>query len=153
MTRRGVSTIELMAVLSIIMILMTVEMKSYKYYENYISKMEYKFDIYNIREIMSFSREYCYRNQVCGELYFDNCDEFSKVYFISKKKEIKTLYITKGKKIEDSNYILNGNKSVKIDINENGYISPYTIKILNGDNMMKQIIIQVGGNLVYIKDE
>lgn len=153
MKKEGISTIEVIAVLSIMIVLMSIGIGSSKHFKDYISSLEYKSDIYNIREIMTYSRQYCYENKVYGELYFINSDESIRVYLLSKKRIVKSIDISRGKRIENFNYVLDGKQILKIDINEDGYISPYTINISDNTGTKKKIVIQVGGNLVYIKDD
>lgn len=153
MKKEGFTLIEVVGALAIISIIFTVSFKGFKYYDSHVEKIKSISELCQVREILSFSKEYCYENESYGEVYFDNSEKLSKVYLVSQGMVIKTVYITEEIKLGNSNCIINNKRFLKISINKYGYISPYTIELIDKKGRREKIIIQVGGNLVYIKDE
>ena len=72
---------------------------------------------------------------------------------MSKGKVIKKIDIVGDLRILNSNYVSQNKRIILLKVNSNGYIDPFTIKIIDKNNLIKEIVIQVGGNLIYIKDE
>ncbi len=152
MKRRGVTLIETIAVIAILSILFMISFKSAVYYKSHIEKIENTSVIYNVKEFLIFSKKFCYEKQQSGEIYFDDCASFTKVYLVSKGQIIKELDIIGEFKILNSNYVSNNKKIILLKVNQDGYINPFTIRIMDNNNLIKEIVIQVGGNLVYIRN-
>ena len=153
MKKDGFTLIEVVGSLAILSILLLISFKGFKYYESHVEKIQNVSVLYNVKDILSFSKKYCYENGKAGEIYFDNCDDFNKVYFSSEGNIIKTMYVNEELKLLEANYISKDKRFILLNINKYGYIDPYTIAVINKSNEIRKIVIQVGGNLIYIKDE
>ena len=153
MKKKGFTLIEAVVSLAIVSILFLVSFRGFIFYKNHTEKIQNTSAIYNVKGILSFSKKFCYENEQAGEIYFDNCDNFNEIYFVSKGKVIKKIDNVGDLRILNSNYVSQNKRIILLKVNSNGYIDPFTIKIIDKNNLIKEIVIQVGGNLIYIKDE
>ena len=131
MKKDGFTLIEVVGSLAILSILLLISFKGFKYYESHVEKIENVSVLYNVKDILSFSKKYCY----------------------SEGNIIKTMYVNEELKLLEANYISKDKRFILLNINKYGYIDPYTIAVINKNNEIRKIVIQVGGNLIYIKDE
>lgn len=153
MKKRGFTLIEVVVSLFVISMLFLISFRSFVFYKSHTEKIQNTSAIYNVKGILSFSKKFCYENEQAGEIYLDNCDNFNKLYFISNGKVVKKIDILGDLRLLNSNYVSQNKRIILLKVNSNGYIDPFTIKILDKNNLIKEIVIQVGGDLVYIKDE
>lgn len=151
MKKRGFTIIEIIAVIAILSVLLLIGFKGFRYYKSHIQRMKCISCVYDVKEFLSFSKKYCYENRCSGEIYFDCCDDFTKVYLVCRGKIIKQLDILEKLKLLNSNCVFDDKRCVLLKVSMRGYVSAFTLKITN-DDFIKEIIIQVGGNLIYIKD-
>lgn len=145
--KHGAILMEKVVELSIILIIVTISLLSYKALKIYKSKLDLEYSANELIDILNVARGYS-RNNNCEtrlELQYDNNKNIQNIYFISNTKIIKDFKLKEGIKINEGSF-----KNIIID--KTGYITKSTTILLQDEKgKKKEISIMVGTSYVNLK--
>lgn len=147
--KKGYTLIELIIVLSIMLLLSNLALLGYRSYKNSAEKIKLESTALEVRDLLSFSKAYCRKNEIIGNISVE-LDKKS-IYFTvdDKKAQIKKII-----KLEDGIEIgsnFKGNNTV----NEEGFITKAgTINIRSSYlNKFLELKISVGNDIIRVSDK
>lgn len=102
MRKKGFTLIEVIASLSIILIIFSLTFSVKNINSIMSSKIQNESVLYNVENLIIYGKAYCKKNKMTGEIQVDNKE--NKIIFINKYREvIKKVYLPKEIKISFSN--------------------------------------------------
>lgn len=147
--KKGYTIIELIIVLSIMLLLSNLALVGYRSYKNSVEKIKLESTALEVRDLLSFSKAYCRKNEITGNISVEL--NRKSIYFTvdDKKASIKKII-----KIEDGIEIgsnFKGNNTV----NEEGFITKAgTINIRSSYlNKSLELKISVGNDIIRVSDK
>lgn len=147
--KKGYTLIEVIIVLSIMLVLSSLASLGYKFYKNSVEKIKLESTVLDVRDLLSFSKAYCRKNKVYGNLTV-SLDRKSIIFTVDNKKAPikKIISLEDGLEI-GSNF--RGNNTV----NEEGFITKAgTINIRSSYlNKFLEIRVSVGNDIIRISDK
>lgn len=151
MKKRGATLIEIIAVLGILTIFLSIGVLGIKILKKRYEQVETKSYLYEIVNILSYGKVYCVNNNTYGNIKFINDENYLTVCLVVDINVVKSIEIRKNLKLKPFN---NGEdlKKISLNINPSGYVAPTTINLINEDNEIFKITIQVGGNVIVVKE-
>ncbi|VYU62757.1 prepilin-type N-terminal cleavage/methylation domain-containing protein [Clostridium tertium] len=147
--KKGYTLVELIVVLSIIIVLTSLSTLGYKFYKSSLEEMKLNSTVLEVRDLLSFSKAYCRKNKIYGNLIVAS-DRKSITFTVDNRKAP----IKKVIELEDSLEIgsnFGGNNTV----NEEGFITKAgTINIRNNfNNKFFEIKVSVGNDIIRVSDK
>lgn len=151
MKKRGTTLIEIIVVLAILSILLSIGALGIKILKARYKQIEIKSYLYEVVNMLSYGKQYCVSDNASGSINFTNETDLLRIYFVSNNKAIKTIEVRKALKLKPFG---NGEeiKKISLKINSSGYVEPTTINLINEDDEIYKITIQVGGNVIVVKE-
>lgn len=134
----GFTLIELVATVSILLIIMSISILNLKNILKIIDKVEIDKTTNEITSLINFARDYCAQKHVAGNIAIDTTN--NKINLEIRGKRCETIKFTKGIEIYD-----NTGKTNTIMIDTNGMIKNCeSIEIRDGKGKLHDISISVG---------
>jgi prepilin-type N-terminal cleavage/methylation domain-containing protein len=151
MKKRGFTLFEIVAVLGILSILFSIGVLGIKAFKERYRQIEIKSFVYSITDMLSYGKMYCVSENIAGSVCFMNDEDYLKVSLVTGMKVVRTIELLKVMKLKPFE---NGEevKNLSLKINQSGYVEPKTISLVNENHEVYKITVQVGGNVLVVKE-
>jgi prepilin-type N-terminal cleavage/methylation domain-containing protein len=149
--RRGFTLIEIITVIGILSIFFSIGIVGIKTFKERYKQIEIKSFFYEMMDMLSYGKCYCVSNKISGNINFIDNNDCLQVYVVADTKVVKTIGLRKILKLKPFD---NGEevKKISLNINQSGYVEPTTIKLINESSEIFKITVQVGGNVMIVKE-
>lgn len=136
MNKKGFTLIEVIASLSIILIIFSLTFSAKTIHSTISNEIQCKSALYDVENLITFSKAYCKKNKTIGKIQVDNMK--NKITLSSEgRKVIKKVYLPKEIKINGCN--------ICMKVNSNGLINKgNTIEFKDDKNNLYKITIAAG---------
>ncbi|MDU5110918.1 MAG: prepilin-type N-terminal cleavage/methylation domain-containing protein [Clostridium sp.] len=147
--KKGYTLIEVIIVLSIMLLLSSLASLGYKFYKNSVEKIKLESTALEVRDLLSFSKAYCRKNEITGNLSVE-LDRKSISFTVDNNKAP----IKKVIKLEDGLEI-GSNFSGNNKVSEEGFITKAgTINIRSAYlNKSLELKVSVGNDIIRVSDK
>ena len=148
MIKKGFTLIELVVSMSILMIIFSLGMGSYKIYKSIYRDIEINQNLYEIEDTLSYGEIYCKNNKVdC--VFFIKQGDLGVIVGIKDRlnKKIRSTQLSNSLKFDENNVNLD---QMILNINSNGKIQPGSIKLKDINGKKYELTVRVGVNLITI---
>ncbi|MBD7910031.1 type II secretion system protein [Clostridium cibarium] len=151
MKKRGFTLIEIIAVIGVLSVIFSIGIASIKQFKTRYKQIEISNFLYETIDMISYGKSYCASNDLSGNVKLINNNDYLQVYLIADNKVIKNIKIKEVLRIKpfDNEEEI---RNINLRINEFGYVEPTTIKFINEKLEEFIITVQVGGNVILVKE-
>ena len=150
--REGTTLIELIVVLGLLSIMSLIGVKGYSLYSNIIYDLEIKQFQYDIKETLSYGKEYCHANRIVGNFYVEKEDDDLMVIFKCGEN------VEREVELPDSIILVNElgaelNKSTYLTITTEGHIKSESIYFKDEKGGNYVLSVRVGVDFITVKEK
>ncbi|WP_143314369.1 type II secretion system protein [Clostridium sp. HBUAS56017] len=151
MKKRGFTLIEIIAVIGVLSVIFSIGIASIRQFKTRYKQIEISNFLYETIDMISYGKSYCASNDLSGNVKLINNNDYLQVYLIADNKVIKNIKIKEVLRIKpfDNEEEI---RNINLRINEFGYVEPTTIKFINEKLEEFIITVQVGGNVILVKE-